>query len=72
MSETIEEQIARTDLQMVVELIEGEQDALAALGICTVGDVDLLTLLCCEGLSGQRADEIYDVVNSYIERMLRT
>jgi len=26
----------------------------------------------CDGLSGERAIEIYDAVNSFIERMLRT
>jgi hypothetical protein len=72
MSETIEEQIARTDLQMVVELTEDEQDELAEAEMYVVGDIDLPTLMDCDGLSGERAIEIYDAVNSFIERMLRT
>ena len=72
MSETIEEQIARTDLQMVIELTEDEQDELAEEDIYVVGDVDLPTLMDCHGLSGERAIEIYDAINSFIERMLRT
>jgi len=72
MSETIEEQIARTDLQMVVELTEDEQDELAEAEMYVVGDIDLPTLMDCDGLAGQRAVEIYDAVNAYVERMLRT
>ena len=72
MSETIEEQIARTDLQMVVELTEDEQDELAEAEMYVVGDIDLPTLMDCEGLSGERAVEIYDAVNAFVKRMLRT
>jgi hypothetical protein len=72
MSETIEEQIARTDLQMVIELTEDEQDELAEAEIYVVGDVDLPTLMDCEGLSGERAVEIYDAVNAFVERMMKT
>ena len=72
MSETIVEQIMRTDLQMVVELTEYEQDELAEEDIYVVGDVDLPTLMDCEGLSGERATEIYEAVNLYVERMMRT
>jgi len=72
MSETIEEQIARTDLQMVIELTEDEQDELAEAEMYVVGDVDLPTLMDCEGLSGKRAVEIYDAVNAFVERMLKT
>ena len=72
MSETIVEQIVRTDLQLVVELSEHDSDCLSAAGVHIVGDVDLPTLMRCRGLSGQRAVEIYDAVNLYVERMLRT
>ena len=72
MSETIAEQIARTDLQMVIELTEDEQDELAEAEMYVVGDVDLPTLMDCEGLSGKRAVEIYDAVNAFVERMLKT
>ena len=72
MSETFREQIARTDLQMVVELSEHDSDCLSAAGVHVVGDVDLPTLMSCQGLSGQRAVEIYDAVNLFVERMLRT
>jgi hypothetical protein len=72
MSETIEEQIARTDLQMVIELTEDEQDELAEAEMYVVGDVDLPTLMDCEGLSGERAVEIFDAVNLFVERMIRT
>ena len=72
MSETIAEQIARTDLQMVIELTEDEQDELAEAEMYVVGDVDLPTLIDCEGLSGERAIEIFDAVNMFVERMLRT
>jgi len=65
MSETIAEQIARTDLQMVIELTEDEQDELAEAEMYVVGDVDLPTLMDCEGLSGKRAVEIYDAVAGY-------
>ena len=72
MSETIVEQIVRTDLQLVVELSEHDSDCLSAAGVHVVGDVDLPTLMSCQGLSGQRAVEIYDAVNLFVERMLRT
>ena len=72
MSETIVEQIARTDLQLVVELSEHDSDCLSAAGVHVVGDVDLPTLMSCQGLSGQRAVEIYDAVNLFVERMLKT
>jgi len=72
MSETIAEQIARTDLQMVIELTEDEQDELAEAEMYVVGDVDLPTLMDCEGLSGERAIEIFDAVNMFVERILRT
>ena len=71
-SETIEESIARTDLRMVVELSEWDGDCLSAGGVYVVGDASLVRLMRCQGLSGQRAVEIYDAVNSFIERMLRT
>ena len=72
MSETIVEQILRTDLQLVVELSEHDSDCLSAAGVHVVGDVDLPTLMSCQGLSGQRAVEIYDAVNLFVERMMRT
>lgn len=72
MSETIEESIARTDLQMVVELSEHDSDCLSAGGVHVVGNVTLLTLMSCQRLSSQRAVEIYDAVNVFVERMLRT
>ena len=72
MSETIEEQIARTDLQMVIELTEDEQDELAEAEMYVVGDVDLCTLMDCKGLSGERAVEIFDAVNLFVKRMFRT
>ena len=72
MSETIVEQIVRTDLQLVVELSEHDSDCLSAAGVHVVGDVDLPTLMSCQGLSGQRAVEIYDAVNLFVERMMRT
>ena len=72
MSETIVEQIVRTDLQLVVELSEHDSDCLSAAGVHVVGDVDLPTLMRCQGLSGQRAVEIYDAVNLFVERMMRT
>ena len=72
MSETIVEQIARTDLQLVVELSEHDSDCLSAAGVHVVGDVDLPTLMSCQGLSKQRAKEIRGAVILYVERMLRT
>ena len=72
MSETIEESIARTDLRMVVELSEWDGDCLSAGGVYVVGNVTLLTLMSCQGLSSKRAVEIYDAVNLFVERMLRT
>jgi hypothetical protein len=57
---------------MVVELTEDEQDELAEAEMYVVGDIDLPTLMDCDGLAGQRAVEIYDAVNAYVERMLRT
>jgi len=72
MSETIEEQIARTDLQMVIELTEDEQDELAEAGIHVVGDVNKSTLMNCDGLSKKRAKEIRGAVNLYVKRMLKT
>ena len=67
-------EILRVDLQMVVELSEHDSDCLSAAGIHVVGDVDVPTLMKCTavGLSGQRATEIYDAVNLFVERMLRT
>ena len=72
MSETIVEQIARTDLQMVVELSEHDSDCLSAEGMYIVGDASLVRLMRCRGLSKQRAKEIYDAVNMFVERMLKT
>ena len=72
MSETIEESIARTDLRMVVELSEHDSDCLSAAGIYVVGNASLVRLMLCQGLSGQRAFEIYDAVNLFVERMMRT
>ena len=72
MSETIVEQILRTDLQLVVELSEHDSDCLSAAGVHVVGDVDLPTLMRCQGLSSKRAVEIYDAVNLFVERMMRT
>jgi len=72
MSETIAEQIARTDLQMVVELTEHDSDCLSAEGIHVVGDVNKSTLMNCGGLSKQRAKEIRGAVILYVERMLKT
>jgi len=72
LSETIVEQILRVDLQIIVELSEHDSDCLSAAGVHVVGDVDLPTLMGCQGLSGQRATEIYDAVNLFVERMLRT
>ena len=74
MSETFREQIARTDLQLVIELSEHDSDCLSAAGVHVVGDVDLPTLMKCTaiGLSIKRADEIYDAVNLFVERMMRT
>ena len=74
MSSNARSEILRVDLQMVVELSEHDSDCLSAAGIHVVGDVDLPTLMKCTsiGLSRQRAVEIYDAVNLYVERMLRT
>ena len=72
MSETFAEQMARTDLQLVVELSEHDSDCLSAGGVYVVGNVTLLTLMSCQGLSSKRAVEIYDAVNVFVERMPRT
>ena len=72
MSETFAEQMARTDLQLVVELSEHDSDCLSAGGVYVVGNVTLLTLMSCQGLSSKRAIEIYDAVNVFVERMPRT
>ena len=72
MSSDARSEILRVDLQLVVELSEHDSDCLSAEGIYVVGDVDLPTLMSCQGLSGQRAVEIYDAVNVFVERMLRT
>ena len=72
MSSNARSEILRVDLQMVVELSEHDSDCLSAGGVHVVGDVDLLTLMSCQGLSSQRAVEIYDAVNLFVERMLRT
>lgn len=72
MSSDARSDVLRTDLQMVVELSEHDSDCLSAAGVHVVGDVDLPTLMGCQGLSGQRATEIYDAVNLFVERMIRT
>ncbi len=72
MSSDARSEILRVDLQMVVELSEHDSDCLSAAGVHVVGDVDLPTLMGCQGLGGQRAVEIYDAVNLYVERMLST
>jgi len=72
MSETFVEQIARTDLQLVVELSEHDSDCLSAEGMYIVGDATLVRLMRCRGLSKQRAKEIYDAVNMSVERMVKT
>ena len=72
MSSDARSEILRVDLQMVVELSEHDSDCLSAAGVHVVGDVDLPTLMGCQGLSSQRADEIYKAVNVFVERMLRT
>ena len=72
MSNNARSDVLRTDLQVVVELSEHDSDCLSAAGVHVVGDVDLPTLMGCQGLGGQRAVEIYDAVNLYVERMLRT
>ena len=72
MSSDARSEILRVDLQLVVELSEHDSDCLSAAGVHVVGDVDLPTLMRCQGLSGQRAVEIYDAVNLFVERMLRT
>ena len=72
MSSNARSEILRVDLQMVVELSEHDSDCLSAEGIYVVGDASLVRLMRCQGLSGQRAVEIYDAVNLFVERMLRT
>jgi len=74
MSSNARSEILRVDLQMVVELSEHDSDCLSAAGVHVVGDVDLPTLMKCTaiGLSEQRAVEIYDAVNLFVDRMLRT
>ena len=72
MSSDARSEILRVDLQMVVELSEHDSDCLSAAGVHVVGDVDLPTLMRCQGLSSKRAVEIYDAVNLFVERMLRT
>ena len=74
MSSDARSEILRVDLQMVVELSEHDSDCLSAAGVHVVGDVDLPTLMKCTaiGLSIKRADEIYDAVNLFVERMMRT
>ena len=72
MSSNARSEILRTDLQMVVELSEHDSDCLSAGGVYVVGNVTLLTLMSCQGLSSKRAVEIYDAVNLFVERMLRT
>ena len=72
MSENPRSEILRVDLQLVVELSEDESDRLSLVGIHTVGDIDLPTLLAIPGLPTHRANDIYDAVNLFVERMLRT
>ena len=72
MSSDARSEILRVDLQMVVELSEHDSDCLSAEGIYVVGDASLVRLMRCQGLSGQRAVEIYDAVNLFVERMLKT
>ena len=72
MSSNARSEILRVDLQMVVELSEHDSDCLSAEGIYVVGDASLVRLMRCQGLSKQRAVEIYDAVNSFIERIMRT
>jgi len=74
MSSNARSEILRVDLQMVVELSEHDSDCLSAAGVHVVGDVDLPTLMKCTaiGLSEQRAVEIWDAVNLFVDRMLRT
>ena len=72
MSSDARSEILRVDLQMVVELSEQDSDCLSAEGIYVVGDASLVRLMRCQGLSGQRAVEIYDAVNLFVERMMRT
>ena len=72
MSSDARSEILRVDLQMVVELSEHDSDCLSAAGVHVVGDVDLPTLMACQGLSSKRAVEIYDAVNLFVERMMRT
>ena len=72
MSSDARSEILRVDLQMVVELSEHDSDCLSAEGVYVVGDASLVRLMRCQGLSKQRAVEIYDAVNLFVERMLRT
>ena len=72
MSSDARSEILRVDLQMVVELSEHDSDCLSAAGVHVVGDASLVRLMLCQGLSGQRAFEIYDAVNLCVERMMRT
>ena len=72
MSSDARSEILRVDLQMVVELSEHDSDCLSAAGIYVTGDASLARLMLCQGLSGHRAVEIYDAVDSFIERIMRT
>jgi hypothetical protein len=72
MSSDARSEILRVDLQMVVEMSEHDSDCLSAEGVHVVGDASLVRLMRCQGLSKQRAFEIYDAVNLFIKRMLRT
>ena len=72
MSSDARSEILRVDLQLVVELSEHDSDCLSAEGIYVVGNASLVRLMRCRGLSGQRAIEIYDAVNLFVERMMKT
>ena len=72
MSSDARSEILRVDLQLVVELSEHDSDCLSAECIYVVGNASLVRLMRCQGLSGQRAVEIYDAVNAFVERMMRT
>ena len=72
MSSDARSEILRVDLRMVVELSEWDGDCLSAGGVYVVGNVNLLTLMACQGLSSKRAVEIYDAVNLFVERMMKT
>ena len=72
MSSNARSEILRVDLRMVVELSEWDGDCLSAGGVYVVGNVTLLTLMACQGLSSKRAVEIYDAVNLFVERMMKT